>query len=171
MRRSRIVLVVVPILLVMSFAMISNTRNREQDIVIEMISFNVTEILGYRFLLMNDGTLVSQRGFMRTGDSDFLGAVGMRFAIRRNRTSLSEQEMVEIFELVQRISQTYPSFMLRHLDYKLGSCEYFDEQDEEYFVLSTLQLLLLYDDNVYGASVQTESLFRLGALLHRLSPL
>lgn len=162
-------------------------HQRERDVFIYVISTFGLHCYGrdrgYRFIVWNDGTLVTQYGILRHNHCEHIGGNAMIVVLDRSVTVLSEAEMQEIAKLVNRISQNYPiiwgQVLLREKLRELAKpeyqytdyFEYEDSSDGETLVFSSHQAQLLYNGNVYGIKLQIGSLFYLDNLLWRLSPL
>lgn len=179
MIKMRNFLIVLIAFLAACFLVIFIIYNHRQNISIQLLDFpelgEERNIRGYRFILRNDGTLVSQYGVLRRNHGEGVDYPRMIFTIRRTRTILTKQEVQEISELVHRISEVYANVAAQILaDYEYWPT--FDDNEEGYFYggeyvvfSSSRQRRLMYDGNIYGVAAPLEALFRLVDRLHQLS--
>jgi len=146
-----------------------------QNIIIDVLSFHAWERRGYRFLLTDTGTLISQYGILQHHFTDYTVTTNMILVLRSSTIHLSEENIQEISILVHRVSTNYPQIIAQLIAFEEQEVDEYSEPERLFggdnFVLSSRHALLRYDSGIYGSSIQIASLVDLANMLIRLSPL
>lgn len=174
-RKQKVFVAALLFVIIAAFIAVAIYRDR-RDIFIEVTwtstGWSGRTSLGYRFIVRNDGTFVSQHSIFLRGycEDENIGTTSMLLALRRRVSSLSESEMEEITRMVGRILIVYPEMMSRFLLFEEYGYISEECEDVEYIVVGgTSQVRIMHNGIMYNYPIET--LHRLGAKLYRLSPL
>ena len=161
-KRFKWIIIATVVFITVALLVMPTNQQQEHDVFVEVFSFSNVAFMDdfrdifsrtqiYHFIITHDGTLISYSG-NSCGDCDPENGSITLTVYDRAEITLSEQEFQQISELVQMVSQNHYS-------------EY------RYIVLSHQQVIMLYNDNVYGPQLPSLPLSDLASELYRLSTL
>ena len=151
LKRKKMIAITISCIIILSIAFVISER-QEQDVLIDMITtfgqYCNHNARGHRFIVRNDGVLVSQYGIFRRNYCDFTGGRAMLLVLERSRIELSECDFQNLWQLASSVAENY----------------YWDAGS----IRSMRQSILVYDESVYRNS---GCLSDLTYAIRRLSPL